>query len=102
MKILLLLAIFFLPVSTLAGEIIDAKIIEIRQRPHSAVIRFDKRFNTSCSDGGVWALFSMEDTAQSKQMWSLILSAAAANKTVTITSDLCSYHNRIHEFSVMY
>lgn len=90
------------PMYTSAGEIQGAKILEIRQRASSAVIRFDKKFDTTCSDGGTWAVFTSDGSPQKQQMWSLILSAAAAGKTVTVLSNKCEYHNRISDVYVYY
>lgn len=100
----LLLVFFTLVISTLsfAGSVTNAKIVEIRQRPGSAVIRFDKKFDDVCSDGGAWAIFRGDDSIKKKQTWSLLLSAAAAGKSVTIISSACEYHNNINDVYVYF
>ena len=84
-----------------SGDIADAKIVEIRQRPSSVIIRFDKKFSENCSDGGTWAILTGSDTSKSKQTWSLLLAAASAGQKVTITG-VCGYHTIIETLSVHY
>lgn len=106
MKSILMKVMIFLSISTPicsnAAEVSGVKVVEIRQRSSSAVIRFDKKFNRSCSDGGVWAIFVSDGTPQMNQMWSLILSAAVSGKKVTIKSSECEYHNKITDVFVYY
>lgn len=102
LQILMILPTFVIPMKLNAGEVRGAKILEIRQRATSIVIRFDKKFDIACSDGGKWAIFRGDVSPQMQQMWSLILSAAAADKSVTVLSDKCEYHNRISDVYVYY
>jgi NAD(P)H-flavin reductase len=87
--------------SLIAGEIVDAKIVEIRSRVNDSLIRFDKKFTERCSDGGTWGQFIATDTPKSKQTWSILLSAAAAGKKVKVTGT-CGYHTSIKEVFVYY
>jgi hypothetical protein len=100
----LLLVFFTLVFSSLSfsGSVTHTKIVEIRQRPSGAIIRFDKKFDDACSDGGTWAIFRGDDSIKQKQTWSLLLSAAAAGKSVTIISSACQYHNNINDVYVYY
>lgn len=100
LRTLLVLSLLVTSSIGFATTIEAVKILEIIQRPNSTVIRFDRRFEDSCSDGGVWGIFTSDGSPQSQQMWSLLLTAATAGKRVTIKSSECSYHNRIGDVSV--
>lgn len=88
-----------------AGKLEGAKIKEIRQRGYDTLIRFDKVFDQKCKDGGAWGQLSLEETEKNKRLISLILTAAAANKTVTVLSASCAngaYHQKITEVFVSF
>lgn len=108
MRIITLLSIvtaLFVSFESEAGKLEGAKIKEIRQRGYDTLIHFDKPFDQKCKDGGAWGFINLDDTEKNKRLISLILTAAAANKTVTVNSGSCAngaYHQRITEVFVSF
>jgi len=78
----------------------NAKITEIRQRSGNLIVNFSKNFTDKCSDHGIWAILPNSDSIENRQYLSLLLTAAAAGKNVTVISNGCNYHNTIKEVSI--
>ena len=108
MRIITLLSIvtaLFVSFESEAGKLEGAKIKEIRQRGYDTLIRFSKPFDQKCKDGGAWGQLSLEETEKNKRLMTLILTAAAADKTVTVNSGSCAngaYHQKITEVFVSF
>lgn len=96
---------FFKAPFAMAETLEHVKIIEIRSRVlgNNSIIRFSEPFSEKCSDNGLWGYMSTDGSDAKNLAWSLVISAAANGKTVTVyTNGECAYHNKISEISVAY
>jgi len=98
-KIIVIFMILF-PITSLSEALKSVTIEEMRIRPagSNSIIKFSSKFTNLCQDNGIYGLLRTDATEGAKLAWSVLMTAYATGKPVTIiTNDTCAYHNEITE-----